>query len=61
MIYVFKTPFVNSKGRIIPKGEKAFINNLDQEDELTQEVKRRIEEEKKKKKALKKKVDGDVH
>jgi hypothetical protein len=60
MIYVFKTPFVNSKGRIIPSGDRVFIDNIDSDDEVAREVKKRIEAEKERKKRKKVKDDGDV-
>lgn len=63
MIYVFKTPFRTSKGRVLHPGDRVLLDDPDALDEIAQEVKKRIEagdNDKPKRKRKKKIEDGDV-
>lgn len=44
MIYRFKTPFVKQDGSLIKPGDVCFIDNIDADDEVAKEVKKRLEE-----------------
>lgn len=56
MIYLFKTPFVTSKGRIIKNGEAVFIDDMEATDEVAMEVKKRLEEPEQEEKPKRKRV-----
>lgn len=47
MIYIFKTPFVLSNGSLLKPGDTCFVDNIESDDEITQEVKKRLEDDKK--------------